>query len=115
MSEVITNKKYLAAQSLLTYNICNSDRLHKIFNVELFRKQNGSLVCELALKENNVTFTVQEERDETGLMSVEMYRPKGTDCHGIGETHHTGHGVNAEVFHNMAAIACNQLGIIWQG
>ena len=115
MSKVITNKKYLAAQSLLTSNICTPNKLHKIFDVELFRKQNGSLVCELALKENNVTFTVQEDMDDSGLLSVEMYRPKGTDCHGIGETHHTGHGVVAETFHTVAAIACNHLGIIWNG
>lgn len=115
MTTVISNQKYLTAQSLLTYNICNYDKLHRIFDIEMFRLSDGSLVCELALKENNVTFTVQENRDETGLASVEMYRPKGTDCHGIGETHYTAHGVDAEVFHNIAAIACNNLGIIWQG
>jgi hypothetical protein len=112
----VHNQDYAKAQSELADQITTVDKLHKNYDVELFRTHSGELICEVLVKGTNVAFTVGEANDtETGLRTVGLYRPKGLDENAVSEAFSTHYGVVADSFHNLAAVACEGLGIIWNG
>tara|TARA_B100000029_G_C16892474_1_gene710903 strand:- start:85 stop:432 length:348 start_codon:yes stop_codon:yes gene_type:complete len=112
----VHNQDYAKAQSELADQVKTVDKLHKQYDVEMFRTKSGELVCEFLIRGTNVAFTVGEYNDtETGIRTVGLYRPKGLDEKAVSEPFSTHYGVVADSFHDLAALACAGLGIIWNG